>query len=208
MWRADGHRDCFGWLQQHLSLGTDDTLPGEIITDAWNWASEYTGDANTCTYVLVLLSLQKLSLLYYNFFLISFQVSVIQYGVDPRFEFKLNDYRTKKDVISAASGIQQKYGSLTNTFQAIQFARLVLLWTHSGKFLLITFVVVGDWTEICICLCLPSSVSGGSMRVMVADQVLQRCWWSSLMASLTTASFEMQSLQNAIKKASPASVLL
>ncbi|XP_028270161.1 integrin alpha-2 isoform X2 [Parambassis ranga] len=50
------------------------------------------------------------------------QVSVIQYGVDSRFEFKLNEYRTKNDVITAASGITQMYGSLTNTFQAIQFA--------------------------------------------------------------------------------------
>lgn len=54
-----------------------------------------------------------------------FQVSVLQYGVDPRFEFTLNQYRTKQEVINAASGITQMYGSSTNTFKAIRYARLV-----------------------------------------------------------------------------------
>lgn len=55
----------------------------------------------------------------------SSQVSVIQYGVDPKFMFTLNQYKTKEEVVDAASKITQIYGSSTNTFQAIQFARLV-----------------------------------------------------------------------------------
>nr|XP_019954569.1 PREDICTED: integrin alpha-2 [Paralichthys olivaceus] len=50
------------------------------------------------------------------------QVSVIQYGVNPKFEFKLNDYKTKEDVLNAVSGITQMYGHSTNTFQAIEYA--------------------------------------------------------------------------------------
>uniref|UniRef100_UPI0037E9612D integrin alpha-2 n=1 Tax=Semicossyphus pulcher TaxID=241346 RepID=UPI0037E9612D len=50
------------------------------------------------------------------------QVSVIQYGVSPRFEFRLNDYKTKDEVIAAATSITQMYGSATNTFQAIRYA--------------------------------------------------------------------------------------
>uniref|UniRef100_A0A4W6BT73 Integrin subunit alpha 2 n=1 Tax=Lates calcarifer TaxID=8187 RepID=A0A4W6BT73_LATCA len=52
------------------------------------------------------------------------QVSVIQYGVDAKFEFKLNQYKTKEEVIAAASAITQMYGQSTNTFHAIQYARL------------------------------------------------------------------------------------
>uniref|UniRef100_A0A8C6P4F1 Integrin subunit alpha 2 n=1 Tax=Nothobranchius furzeri TaxID=105023 RepID=A0A8C6P4F1_NOTFU len=51
------------------------------------------------------------------------QVIVIQYGEVAKFEFKLNDYTTKAEVLSVASGISQMYGTLTNTFHAIQFAR-------------------------------------------------------------------------------------
>ncbi|KAK2837878.1 hypothetical protein Q5P01_015090 [Channa striata] len=50
------------------------------------------------------------------------QVSVIQYGVSPKFEFKLNEFQTKNEMILAASEITQMYGSLTNTFNAIQYA--------------------------------------------------------------------------------------
>ncbi|KAM3610867.1 uncharacterized protein V6R79_009900 [Siganus canaliculatus] len=50
------------------------------------------------------------------------QVSVIQYGVDSKFEFRLNSYRTKEEAVTAASRIKQMYGSSTNTFHAIQFA--------------------------------------------------------------------------------------
>ncbi|XP_071339583.1 integrin alpha-2 [Trachinotus anak] len=52
----------------------------------------------------------------------STQVSVIQYGVDPKFEFKLNQFTTKEEAIAAASRITQMYGTLTNTFNAIQYA--------------------------------------------------------------------------------------
>ncbi|XP_057176989.1 integrin alpha-2 [Triplophysa rosa] len=53
----------------------------------------------------------------------STQVSVMQYGVDAAFDFYLNSYQTNEAMIRAASGIQQKEGILTNTFQAIDFAR-------------------------------------------------------------------------------------
>uniref|UniRef100_A0AAX7VMA3 VWFA domain-containing protein n=1 Tax=Astatotilapia calliptera TaxID=8154 RepID=A0AAX7VMA3_ASTCA len=52
----------------------------------------------------------------------STQVGVIQYAVNPKFEFKLNQYQNNKDAISAASNIKQMYGEMTNTFQAIKFA--------------------------------------------------------------------------------------
>ncbi|XP_061585515.1 integrin alpha-2 [Cololabis saira] len=51
------------------------------------------------------------------------QVSVIQYGVEVQVEFYLNTYRTKDEVLAAASQITQLYGTSTNTFKAIQFAR-------------------------------------------------------------------------------------
>ncbi|XP_036385514.1 integrin alpha-2-like [Megalops cyprinoides] len=51
------------------------------------------------------------------------QVSVIQYAVGPSFEFKLNSYTTKQDIVAAASKIAQKEGQETNTFHAIEFAR-------------------------------------------------------------------------------------
>ncbi|XP_044052568.1 integrin alpha-2 [Siniperca chuatsi] len=50
------------------------------------------------------------------------QVSVIQYAVDPQFEFKLNEHKTKDEVMAAASSITQLYGQSTNTFHAIQYA--------------------------------------------------------------------------------------
>ncbi|KAM4579124.1 integrin alpha-2 isoform 1-T1 [Fundulus diaphanus] len=62
----------------------------------------------------------------------STQISVIQYGVDPRIEFKLNSYQTKQQIIAAASGIQQIYGTATNTFKAIQFARQQGFATTNG----------------------------------------------------------------------------
>lgn len=57
--------------------------------------------------------------------MIVFQVSVIQYAVDPNFEFKLNQYKTKAAILKAVSAITQKYGHSTNTFQAIDFAGFV-----------------------------------------------------------------------------------
>ncbi|XP_030622564.1 integrin alpha-2-like [Chanos chanos] len=50
------------------------------------------------------------------------QVSVVQYAVDADFEFRLRDYRTKEEVIAAASRITQRYGHSTNTFHAVDFA--------------------------------------------------------------------------------------
>ncbi|XP_019743363.1 integrin alpha-2 [Hippocampus comes] len=50
------------------------------------------------------------------------QVSVIQYAVDPKIEFTLNQYRTKEELLNAASKLTQMQGSLTNTFHAIQYA--------------------------------------------------------------------------------------
>uniref|UniRef100_A0A7N8YLU0 Integrin subunit alpha 2 n=1 Tax=Mastacembelus armatus TaxID=205130 RepID=A0A7N8YLU0_9TELE len=52
------------------------------------------------------------------------QVSVIQYAVGSKVEFKLNEYKTKEEMAAAASRITQMYGDLTNTFSAIQYARL------------------------------------------------------------------------------------
>ncbi|KAG7221391.1 hypothetical protein INR49_017267 [Caranx melampygus] len=60
------------------------------------------------------------------------QVSVLQYGVDPKFEFTLNQYKTKKEVINAASRITQMYGSLTNTFKAISYASQQGFSQYSG----------------------------------------------------------------------------
>uniref|UniRef100_A0A8C2WPL7 Integrin subunit alpha 2 n=1 Tax=Cyclopterus lumpus TaxID=8103 RepID=A0A8C2WPL7_CYCLU len=54
----------------------------------------------------------------------STQVSVIQYGVESKFELKLNEFKTKDEVLAAVSRITQMYGSSTNTFHAIQYARL------------------------------------------------------------------------------------
>ncbi|XP_026178156.1 integrin alpha-2 [Mastacembelus armatus] len=50
------------------------------------------------------------------------QVSVIQYAVGSKVEFKLNEYKTKEEMAAAASRITQMYGDLTNTFSAIQYA--------------------------------------------------------------------------------------
>ncbi|XP_070759947.1 integrin alpha-2 [Enoplosus armatus] len=50
------------------------------------------------------------------------QVSVIQYAVDSKFEFRLNQYKTKDEVMAAVSEITQVYGQSTNTFHAIQYA--------------------------------------------------------------------------------------
>ncbi|XP_077417708.1 integrin alpha-2 [Vanacampus margaritifer] len=50
------------------------------------------------------------------------QVSVIQYAVEPKIEFALNQYRTKDELLKAASKLTQMQGSSTNTFHAIQYA--------------------------------------------------------------------------------------
>uniref|UniRef100_A0A4W5M7K8 Integrin subunit alpha 2 n=1 Tax=Hucho hucho TaxID=62062 RepID=A0A4W5M7K8_9TELE len=51
------------------------------------------------------------------------QVSIIQYAVDPAFEFHLDSYKTKDSIIAAAANIPQMSGLETNTFRAIEFAR-------------------------------------------------------------------------------------
>uniref|UniRef100_A0AAR2LTF4 VWFA domain-containing protein n=1 Tax=Pygocentrus nattereri TaxID=42514 RepID=A0AAR2LTF4_PYGNA len=60
------------------------------------------------------------------------QVSIIQYGSDPRFEFYMNAYQTKQAMIAAASKIAQKGGLETNTFGAINFARTNAFLTSNG----------------------------------------------------------------------------
>ncbi|XP_054630091.1 integrin alpha-2 [Dunckerocampus dactyliophorus] len=50
------------------------------------------------------------------------QVSVIQYAVESKFEFMLNQYKTKEEVLNAVSKLRQMEGSSTNTFHAIQYA--------------------------------------------------------------------------------------
>ncbi|KAM9455559.1 integrin alpha-2 [Clarias gariepinus] len=51
------------------------------------------------------------------------QVSVIQYGVTPQMEFKLNTYKNRSTIVMAAADIPQRGGTETNTFQAIEYAR-------------------------------------------------------------------------------------
>ncbi|XP_072514828.1 integrin alpha-2 [Salminus brasiliensis] len=60
------------------------------------------------------------------------QVSVVQYGSDPRFEFYLNTYQTKQTIIAAASKITQKGGLETNTFGAISYTRTNAFLPSSG----------------------------------------------------------------------------
>ncbi|XP_022541026.2 integrin alpha-2 [Astyanax mexicanus] len=60
------------------------------------------------------------------------QVSVVQYGSDPRFEFNLNTYKNKQDMVAAASKITQKGGLETNTFGAISYARKNAFLTSNG----------------------------------------------------------------------------
>ncbi|NWV76178.1 ITA11 protein, partial [Dasyornis broadbenti] len=51
------------------------------------------------------------------------QVGVVQYGEDVVHEFHLNDYRSVRDVVAAASHIQQRGGTETRTAYGIEFAR-------------------------------------------------------------------------------------
>ncbi|XP_077457642.1 integrin alpha-2-like [Stigmatopora argus] len=50
------------------------------------------------------------------------QVSVIQYAVNAKFEFPLNKYKTRAELLTATSKLKQMQGSSTNTFHAIQYA--------------------------------------------------------------------------------------
>ncbi|XP_072427729.1 integrin alpha-2-like [Chiloscyllium punctatum] len=51
------------------------------------------------------------------------QVSIVQYGEDARFEFKLNTFKTTAEAEQFAENIKQKQGKETNTAQGINFAR-------------------------------------------------------------------------------------
>ncbi|XP_009701727.1 PREDICTED: integrin alpha-11, partial [Cariama cristata] len=51
------------------------------------------------------------------------QVGVVQYGEDVVHEFHLNDYRSVKDGVAAASHIEQRGGTETRTAYGIEFAR-------------------------------------------------------------------------------------
>uniref|UniRef100_M3XMB8 Integrin subunit alpha 11 n=1 Tax=Mustela putorius furo TaxID=9669 RepID=M3XMB8_MUSPF len=51
------------------------------------------------------------------------QVGVVQYGEDVVHEFHLNDYRSVRDVVEAASHIEQRGGTETRTAFGIEFAR-------------------------------------------------------------------------------------
>ncbi|KAL1782890.1 integrin alpha-2 [Sigmodon hispidus] len=51
------------------------------------------------------------------------QVALIQYANHPRVIFNLNTHKTKMEMAEATSKTQQYGGDLTNTFQAIKFAR-------------------------------------------------------------------------------------
>lgn len=46
MWRAHGHCDCIGWLQQHLSLASNDWFPPEANICAQHWTPKHTGNLN------------------------------------------------------------------------------------------------------------------------------------------------------------------
>lgn len=50
-------------------------------------------------------------------------MGVVQYGEDVVHEFHLNDYRSVKDVVAAASHIEQRGGTETRTAYGIEFAR-------------------------------------------------------------------------------------
>lgn len=56
---------------------------------------------------------------------------MIQYSVNTKFEFTLNEYTTKEDLLRATSKVTQMSGDSTNTFNAIQYARLVCCVTPS-----------------------------------------------------------------------------
>ncbi|EDL95758.1 integrin, alpha 11 (predicted) [Rattus norvegicus] len=51
------------------------------------------------------------------------QVGIVQYGEDAVHEFHLNDYKSVKDVVEAASHIEQRGGTETRTAFGIEFAR-------------------------------------------------------------------------------------
>lgn len=40
---TNGHCDCPGWFQQHLSMGANEQVPPEINTVPRHWAQKHTG---------------------------------------------------------------------------------------------------------------------------------------------------------------------
>ncbi|XP_059504546.1 integrin alpha-2 isoform X2 [Stegostoma tigrinum] len=70
------------------------------------------------------------------------QVSIVQYGEDVRFEFKLNTYKTTAEVEQIAAKIKQKQGTETNTARGINFAREYAFSTQNGGRLRATKVMV------------------------------------------------------------------
>lgn len=70
--------------------------------DPHKWRSELQGSAPLC---------------------FGLQVGIVQYGEDAVHEFHLNDYRSVKDVVEAASHIEQRGGTETRTAFGIEFAR-------------------------------------------------------------------------------------
>uniref|UniRef100_A0A3Q3WBF3 VWFA domain-containing protein n=1 Tax=Mola mola TaxID=94237 RepID=A0A3Q3WBF3_MOLML len=61
------------------------------------------------------------------------QVSVIQYGVKPKFEFKLNQFTIKDEVISAASKIEQMYWGFHQTNGGRPDAAKVMVVVTDGE---------------------------------------------------------------------------
>uniref|UniRef100_A0ACB8E4R4 Integrin alpha-11 n=1 Tax=Sphaerodactylus townsendi TaxID=933632 RepID=A0ACB8E4R4_9SAUR len=61
------------------------------------------------------------------------QVGVVQYGENVVHEFHLNDYRSVKDVVAAASHIEQRGGTETRTAYGIEFARPLSDLCHHGN---------------------------------------------------------------------------
>ncbi|XP_052015754.1 integrin alpha-2 [Apodemus sylvaticus] len=60
------------------------------------------------------------------------QVALIQYANNARVIFNLNTYKNKNDMVWATSRTSQNGGDLTNTFNAIQFARNFAYLPESG----------------------------------------------------------------------------
>ncbi|XP_030623767.1 LOW QUALITY PROTEIN: integrin alpha-2 [Chanos chanos] len=90
------------------------------------------------------------------------QVCIIQYGVDPSFEFYLSSYKTKASIVEAASKIKQKQGLETNTFNAIEFARANAFLPSNGGRPGATKVMVGV-------------TDGESHDQALRDKVIQEC---------------------------------
>ena len=88
-----------------------------------------------------------------------FQVSIIQYGVDPKVMFYLNRYSSRESMLAATAHIPQLYGLQTNTFRAIDFARYLSLlhpflpaFVHyflpTFRCIIISVVAIGNQTVV------------------------------------------------------------